>query len=849
MTFNYLKKNIKFFLFLIVFILLYFSFFIYFYLIPNKFNVSIILFLGFSIVIIGFFLFFNITQDTENDFIIQFNFLSENSLKIILMLAMSLALLISPILYPETIIVWNRVEFLNYVRAITFIIGSAIIPGASIYNIFFPKNNLHERFKVEPFFLKITLYPLLSFSFIGISVLIIDQIGVIRNLMGMTLFLLILCLLILDLVIHKIRRNNFEIKTEVIKISKYTSIILVISFGILIIALGIFFGMYYLIPGDAWIGLAPNNYIGDPDTSPIEWGRRSSYYPMFWSYVSFGLSILCGLPYFNTNALLAPFCYLYATSLYLLTKAVLIDYKERYAALSTILITISSNLFYISIDYGHGGLPDLTFACEFYFFYKSLAYLLFIVALAFFIILIKSKINELSNDHEEKNFIENNLIILTVIFLLISFMLYLLPLLMGMVFIFLYCLFAENKKKSLKILTVFMIYLTILFVAFDLLMEFYLSSMLYFIIPWFFNIPILSLVFTLIPSYVLIYSLFSFSILFCIFIRYIYLKFLFEKDPHFLSIKLNPRITFKYGLFTFLVFLIIEIIVIFLEQIYIISNLDEKYVIFYYLNRIYVRIGFIGILSVFLSHYLFRRDKNLFFVLFSWIFVTILLASSLIFIYSLQSFSFSLNAINKRDRFFMDFWFKRIWSYSIIPLCILASFGLFKLISEIKNHPKWKKIFKNENKKLIVKYSSLSLLIFLTYSNLIIAGIWSGNINNRPENEKIKLLGWMSENIPPESNFLIEDDYIIRVGIFSMVNGRYFFFDKIFDSDKNVTENMEEIEYLIDEEIEYMLVHEDFLYGSSNMSKFVRNYLRPYFYNESEYETDHYRLYYAPYFD
>jgi len=197
----------------------------------------------------------------------------------------------------------------------------------------------------------------------------------------------------------------------------------------------------------------------------------------------------------------------------------------------------------------------------------------------------------------------------------------------------------------------------------------------------------------------------------------------------------------------------------------------------------------------------------------------------------------------------MDFWFKRIWSYSIIPLCILASFGLFKLIKEINNHPKFKKIFKSENKKLIVKYSSLSLLIFLAYSNLIIAGIWNGNINNRPEREKIKLLSWMSENVPPESNFLMEEDYIIRVGIFSMVNGRYFFFDNIFDSDKNVTENMEEIEYLIDEDIEYMLVHEDFLYGSSNMSKFVRNYLRPDFYNESEYETDHYRLYYAPYFD
>ena len=59
----------------------------------------------------------------------------------------------------------------------------------------------------------------------------------------------------------------------------------------------------------------------------------------------------------------------------------------------------------------------------------------------------------------------------------------------------------------------------------------------------------------------------------------------------------------------------------------------------------------------------------------------------------------------------------------------------------------------------------------------------------------------------------------------------------------------EEIDYLKDNDIEYLLIHEDLLYGSSNMSKFIRYYLRPYFYNESEHETENYRLYYAPYFD
>ena len=107
----------------------------------------------------------------------------------------------------------------------------------------------------------------------------------------------------------------------------------------------------------------------------------------------------------------------------------------------------------------------------------------------------------------------------------------------------------------------------------------------------------------------------------------------------------------------------------------------------------------------------------------------------------------------------------------------------------------------------------------------------------------------MSENIEEDSNILIEEDYIIRVGIFSMVNGRYFFINDYFKSDYNQTENIEKIEDLKEEDIEYLLIHKDFLYANSNRSRFIRNYLRPYFYNESEYETEHYRLYFAPFFD
>jgi hypothetical protein len=264
---------------------------------------------------------------------------------------------------------------------------------------------------------------------------------------------------------------------------------------------------------------------------------------------------------------------------------------------------------------------------------------------------------------------------------------------------------------------------------------------------------------------------------------------------------------------------------------------------------IFVNIGFIGIIGIFLSYYSFKKDKNLFYILISWIIFSILIASILIFINWFKSYSLFLTAINKQELFYMNFWFKRIWYHAIFPLGILTSIGLIKIAKNVGNHQIYIKIFTTTTRKNILKFTSISLLIFLSYSNLIYAGIWYGNTKNKPNDEEIKLLGWMSENIDRESNILIEEDYFIRRGIFSMVNGRNYFIDDIFESDETVTENLEEIDYLIDNEIEYLLIHEDLLYGSSNMSKFIRNYLRPNFYNESEYETEHYILYYAPYFD
>jgi len=843
-----LRKNLIEILYVSIFIIIYSISIYFYYAIPNNYNVPIGIFIGIAIVIYGIFLFINLNHKNGNCLLLNFKVLSENSIKIILIITMSLALMIPPIISPTTIINWKDVSFLNYIRSFVFIIGIGYLPGANLYKIIFPRNNLQEIFKVEPFLLKITIYPLLSFFFLGISVLILDQIGLIREMFEISIFLLILVLFFSDLMVQYIRKNKISFKPEKINISKYTLIILIISFGVLIFSIFIHLSTQYLIVGDSWIGLAPTNYIGEPDTSPIKWGEAYIYYPIFWAYICFGFSVLSGLPYININALLAPFCYLYVTSLYLLTKSILYQLKEKYAVLSTALISISSGLFLFTSNTAIGNLPIITFTCEFFFIYKSYSYLLFIIAVAIFIAISKIDIEE--NAFNEKLIKINNykLLILVALFLVLSFMLYVLPFLMGILYIILYCLFSEDKKQNLRLLSYLTLFIVLIFISIDLLLNFYLSNLLYFLVQWFFQIAILQQISGFIPIHILIYLLLCSLFVLTIIIQIFNSKYFKKERKTFSNYKINSKAFFKFSLIIFTIFLTMEIIMILLDEIFLDFNL-RKFTFFYYLDKIFINIGFIGIIGVYSCYYCFLKDKKLFLILISWILMCFLIGSVLIFLFWFQSNSIELNAIEKSSRFLMDSWYDRNWVYSIIPLGILASIGLIKLSKLANNNKFLKKILMSKNRKKILKLSSFSLLIVLSFSNLIFAGVWAGNIKNRPDDEEIEIISWMSEHIPRDSTFLIESNYVIEVGIISMVNGWYHYIHHWFKSDYNETENINVIEDLIDNELEYLLVSKDFLNENSNRSRFIKIYLIPYFYNESEYQTRNLRLYYAPYFD
>ena len=50
-------------------------------------------------------------------------------------------------------------------------------------------------------------------------------------------------------------------------------------------------------------------------------------------------------------------------------------------------------------------------------------------------------------------------------------------------------------------------------------------------------------------------------------------------------------------------------------------------------------------------------------------------------------------------------------------------------------------------------------------------------------------------------------------------------------------------------EIQYLLVSKEFLSDNNTVPFFIGNYLIPNFYNQTNYDSDEFRIYYAPFFD
>ena len=788
-------RNSLIFIFIFVFIILYFQILIQTYIIPNNYEISIVLLLGFVIIIIGIFYFF-LKIDFYNKIVASVKILNENLTKTILIILMTITIFIPSVSFSDVIIVWNEIPPLNYVRGCVFLIGALFIPGACIFNLILPKSTIHERLNVKPFLVKITIYPIISLTFLGSITLILDFLGLPRLSFIPFLFFSIIFLYLLDVFFQKL--NVYELKNKIteIKISRYTFLILFIGLGITIIALGIQLSSNYLIAGDRWRSISSGTSIGLLDTSPFD----SPPYVKYWGFVSFSLSNLCGLPYINTNALLFPFLYLSITSIYLLTKALLNNMNEMFSVLSSIFIVIFSQLFItISLNQLIRGLHYRLLFHQFT--YHSYAYFSLFVSLTLFFIVIRSN----NKEHRSKLTTENIVLLaLSSLFLIQSLLSYYIPSLVGILIIFLYCPFSKNIQKYLRHFLIFYFFFIIFFIAFDLMafnfFGYYILNFLsYFsgISLHFPQVELRSLRFLLISLVV-----YSFLISFFILLFLIY-KFSSRWSIIIEKIKLHKNFILKKKFKYFFIFMICFFSICLLIGL---SNVSSSFkgeplaskspndsFLTFYLSTLIVHLGFFGILGIYLSYFCFKENKNLFFFLLCWIVLIIGLASSFIFLRWIQNPTSLISEISEDDFTSMMYFFTRNWFFSTIPLSIFTSIGLIKLISKMKSRS-WFNFKTNKGIRSIQSLFLVSILIYSSLSNTIITAMYWNN-HYSVSNEEAQIIGWTSKNVPINSTIL---NYPYNYNLRRMHNNLYLFTYYFLDNNLNLFNEAGELIYNFD---------------------------------------------------
>ncbi|MFX1328202.1 MAG: hypothetical protein ACFE91_08665 [Promethearchaeota archaeon] len=769
--------------------------------------------------------------------------MSENFLKFILLALMIIATFIPPISSNNSLISWEYILPLNYLRAIIFIIGCAFLPGSNLYSLFFQNDEISKKFSIEPFFLKVTLYPLISFGFIGVSVMILDQIGLSRELISILLVFIILILFFVDIIFQIIRFKHLKIIKIKIAISKNTLFIILFALAVLTISIGFTYGWNYLPPGDPWDGIKYANLIGIKGISPL----YIDYYPNFWGYFSFGISALTGLPYINANTLLAPFNYLFVCSVFLFMKSIIFNSKKQYDILSTIFVVLFSGLFLNPL------ISRLIFDSEFHFIYKSFSYFLFFISIALFFIVINNK--NISNFEIRKFWKTSDFkfIILASFLLILSFMTYAFPLLIGLVFFIIYSIFSEKREKAyiFRILLVFVFSIISFFVFFDILLNFYLSYMILRFFPYFFNPGLLSFLDRIKSPYIITYPVFLVLFLILYFLYLIGFKASKKREKTEQKNNILFILIFKIFLLLFITFLIIEIFITFIEQFILNVNLANESFFFLYLDKFYLNLGFIGILGILFSYYCYKKSKSLFLSLISWIIFSFLLAFSLIFMENIKNYPIPPKEIPEENIFMMDYWFNRIWFYSIPALCIFTSIGIFELLNKLKTYrlsQKYKFLY-----PILKNIMAISIILF-SFSGVIISGLINGSTRFRYSKSAITTLNWISENIPVRSGVLVGDNFFMGVGTDSITFVRQYFFYDIFEEEFNETQCIQQIEYLKSERIQYVLISQFFISYYLNKSDFTNNILLPKFYNITLFNiTYNYfgdlSVYYAPYFD
>ncbi len=756
--------------FLFSFIIIYFLFIIQAYLVPNGFNLSLLIFLGFAIIISCIFYLLSNINNLNKNISFTFQIINENGVKLIIMILMCCVFFIPSVKFSEIIVDWNQISLATMFKAIIFFYGSAFLIGSCLISLLFPTDSFFKNFKIEPIFLKITIYPFLSFSFLGILTFFLDRLNVLAEILYLILFLSIIILFSSDFVTQKIRGKKIRpFRFYKIKLSRNSIIMIIFSLGILLITLGIQLKSRYLNPGDAWRAIQNAIYIGNPNEDPYQIAFSSRrYYPTYWGHIIFGLSKLCGIPMINTCSFFTFFIIYFTMTIYLFMKGVLNDFKESYVLIATCLVITFSNLFFIfhayifplklsDLELALSNIStDFIFESIIHFRYKSYALLLFLISLTFYISLVKtSNISKTSFFLKTENF---RALILLSIFLFQSYMIYYFPLIMA-------------TKENLKILLMLWALFSIIFFIFDLSTSFYYSSFpvsefSFFQGKYKFMRP------DQLKESLIIYLL---IIIFFGFITVILFSLkIFEKKNEWMQKIKFPKLKFNFnnrlghfiflGLFSFsliglqIMFNIYpEIVLLFSTQENSILKYNQTF-LFYYLNLIFCYMGLIGILGILSIYSVSNKNKRLSKILVSWLILIFFISSFFIF----SKWMESPNLIFSSKLFYREFyWFRRTWYYSIIPLSILASIGLVEFINFLNSKIEIRSM--NIKLKSIPKLLSISFFIFLIISNIFILSLFWANrekyyrsmgTSYYINDEEAHLIGWMSQNLPDDAKIM-----------------------------------------------------------------------------------------------
>ncbi len=751
----------------------YFFYLIVLYILPNNFRTPFIIILGFSIIILSFYYFFvKFKSFDKNKIVFSFRMPNENLIKLITIILMFFTFFIPSISFTETIIDWSLIGFPNYIKSVVFLFGIAYLPGACIFKIFFPKSNLHKKFGVEPFLVKITIYPLISFTLIGSITLFLEFIGLTRIYYASILQIIIILLFIIDIFIQR-QQNYGQLHLNIIKlkISNFTFFVLFITLGIIIIAFGLHLSLKYCIPGDMYRAISYANYIGRIDTSIIDKFYTSGIY---WGHITFSLSILTGLPYVNINALMFPFVYLFVTSIYLLLRAILYELGEKFAILSTIFIISFSSLFYFTNpNLGPENISLFIFDGILFFRHKSFAIYLWVMSAAIFIINIK---NPLETDlNSPKTTISS--IILSVWFLIQSYMIYFLPIIPAISLILIYSFFSKNKKHAFRYLSLFMKWFVCFFIFFDIITNQFFSWVPTSYLAMFLNLPSFSIKNSLLLNSVIVYSFLIGFFLICFLTYKVYLKSYSKRFKKYHKIK--HSVSSLIGICIFTVFLEIAIIFNFILKI-------EQNFFLFYLDIFFLNIGFVGIMGIYLFYFSLKENSSIFYLLLIWILFLFGLASFIIFIQWWNFPNIAPFDIPYENFISMNYWFNRIWYYLIIPLSIFAAIGLIKL-KELFHQIHFKRIIKLKI-TLIPNLLLTFILIFFIFSNTIIAGLYYYNIDWKIKDDEAYAIGWISKNLPWGSNILIDRGSLYQPLKDIAFSNTSFINDEIYEALQNYTD-------------------------------------------------------------